>query len=324
MVLGHIVALIAFLLSLSSSVKAAEKIISDFGGLSGFQSATWVAKDLKLYEKNGLEVELVMITGGARSVAALLGGSTQLGTGSATAPLLAAARGMDIIILAASYNKFPYAIVSKPEIQTPKELRGKKIGILNFGGSNDLALQLALKEWGLKRQEVDAIIGGDAPTRLAALTTGRIDATILSPPHLTMAVKAGYRVLADMGEMRANFSQSTVYVRRNYLAQNREAVKRFLKAYSEAVRVLRTDKERSLRVLAKRMRLDDREILEATYNYFGYRFSYPPKVDLLGVRDTLAFYAESNPELKNRKPAEFVDHSLLEEIENEGFFSGSR
>jgi ABC-type nitrate/sulfonate/bicarbonate transport system substrate-binding protein len=113
-----------------------------------------------------------------------------------------------------------------------------------------------------------------------------------------------------------------VYVRRNYLAQNREVVKRFLKAYSEAVRVLRTDKEKSLRVLAKRMRLDDREILEATYNYFGHRFSYPPKVDLLGVRDTLEFYAESNPELKNRKPGQFVDHSLLEELENEGFFSG--
>lgn len=312
------------LLALSSFTRAAEKIVADFGGLSGFQSAIWVAKDLRLFEKFGLDVALVMITGGSRSAAALLAGSTQFGTGSATAPLLAAARGSDIVVIAASYNKFPYAIVAKPDIETLKDLKGKKIGILNFGGSNDLALQLAMKEWGLKRQEVDVIIGGDAPTRLASLTAGRIDATILSPPHLTKAVKAGYRVLADMGEMRANFSQSTVYVRRSYLAQDREVVKNFLKAYSEAVRILRTNREGSLKVLAHRLRLDDREILNETYNYFSPRFSYPPRVDLVGVKDTLDFYAERNPEMKNRTPGEFVEHSVLEELEKEGFFSGRK
>lgn len=323
----NVVRLMVFLvvlLTLPSLARASEKIVADFGGLSGFQSAVWVAKDLGLFEKLGLDVDLVMITGGSRSVAALLGGSTQIGTGSATAPLVAAARGSDIVVIAASYNKFPYAIVAKPEIQTPKDLTGKKIGILNFGGSNDLALQLAIKEWGLKRQDVDIIIGGDAPTRLAALTTGRIDATVLSPPHLTKAVKAGYRVLADMGEMRANFSQSTAYVRKNYLAQNRETVKKFLKAYAEAVRILRNDRENSLKVLAKRLRLDDREILEATFNYFSPRFSYPPRVDLVGVKDTLEFYAERNPELKNRTPKEFVDHSLIDELEKEGFFRGQK
>lgn len=306
---------------------AADKIIADFGGLSGFQSASWVAKDLKLFEKYGLDVDLVMITGGARSVAALLGGSTQFATGSATASLLAHARGSDVTILAASYNKFPYSIVARPDIRSPKDLRGRRIGILNFGGSNDLALQLALKEWGIKQNEVEVIVGGDAPTRLLSLTVGRIDATMLSPPHLTKAVKAGFRILADMGEMRTNFSQSTVFVRRSYLRENREVVKRFLKAYSEAVHLLKTDRQKSLKVFAKRMRLDDAEILNATYDYFGPRFSFPPRVDMAGIKDTLDFYAERNPELKNRKPEEFVDPSILNELEKEGFFtslSGSR
>ena len=142
-----------------------------------------------------------MITGAARSVAALLGNSTHFSTGSATGPLAAAVRGSDIKVIAASYNKFPYAFVVKPEIRSPKDLRGKRVNILNYGGSNDLALQLALKEWGLKHSDVQVIIGGDAPTRMGALMAGRIDATILSPPHLTIAVKAGYRVLADMGDM---------------------------------------------------------------------------------------------------------------------------
>ena len=299
---------------------AAERLVADFGGVSGFQSASWVAKDLKLFDKYGLNVDLVMITGGARSVAALLGGSTQFATGSGTAPLQAYARGSDVTILAASYNKFPYAVVVKPDIRTPKDLRGKKIGILNFGGSNDIALQLALKEWGIKQQEVNVIIGADAPTRLLSLTVGSIDATILSPPHLTMAVKAGYRILGDMGDMHARFSQSTLYVRRGYLKDNRDVVKRFLKAYAEAIKVVKTDRERTIKIFAQRMRLDDREILSDTYNYFAPRFSFPPRVDMQGIKDTLDFYAETSPELRGRKPEEFVDSSLMDELEREGFF----
>lgn len=311
-----------FFLAFTSPVagNAAERIVADFGGLSGFQSASWVAKDLKLFEKHGIDVDLVMITGGSRSMAALLGGSTQFATGSATAPLLAAARGSDAVIVAASYNKFPAAIVAKSDIRSPKDLRGKKLGILNFGGSHDLGMQMAFKEWGMRQNDVQVLIGGDAPTRLAALTAGRIDATLLSPPHLTKAVKAGYRVLADMGEMRANFSQSTVYVRRSYLRENRDLAKRFLRAYAEAVHIIKTDRGRTLKVFAGRMRLDDAEILHATYDYYAPRFSFPPRVDMTGIKDTLDFYARSSPEVKNRQPQDFIDQTILDELEREGFF----
>lgn len=302
------------------NVEAADKIVGDYGGHAGFQSAMWVAKDLKVFDKHGLDVEVIMITGAARSVAALLGNSTQFSTGSATGPLAAAVRGSDIKIIAASYNKFPYAFVVRPDIRTPKDLRGKKINILNFGGSNDLALQLAFKEWGLKLSDAQVIIGGDAPTRLGSLMAGRMDATILSPPHLTMAVQAGYRVLADMGDMSSNFTQSSLYTKGSYLKENRDRAKRFLRAYAEAIHVIKTDRERTMKVFAKRMRVDDPETVKSTYDYFAPRFSLPPRVNLDGVRDTLRFYAEQNPDFKNRTPEEFVDHSLLDELEKEGFF----
>jgi NitT/TauT family transport system substrate-binding protein len=289
--------------------------------VSGFQGASWVAKDLKIFDKYGLDADVIMITGGARSVATLLSGSSQFGTGSATAPLLATARGSDIKVIAASYNKFPYAFIAKPDIRSPKELRGKKISILNYGGSNDLALQLALREWGIKQQEVTVIIGGDAPTRLAGLMAGSIDATILSPPQLTKAVQSGFRVLADMGEMSANFTQSSLYLKGSSLRENRDRAKRFLRSYVEAVYVIKNDRDRTSKVFAKRMRIEEPDILKSTYDYFAPRFSFPPRVDMTGVRDTLRFYAEQgNPDLKNRNPVEFVDHSLMDELEKEGFF----
>jgi NitT/TauT family transport system substrate-binding protein len=303
-----------------SELSAADKLVADYGGHAGFQSAVWVAKDLKIFDKNGLDVEVIMITGSARSVAALMGGSTQFATGSATGPLAAATKGSDIKILAASYNKFPYAFVVKPEIRTPKDLRGKKVNILNYGGSNDLALQLALKEWGMKLSDLQVIVGGDAPTRLGSLMAGRTDATILSPPHLTIAVKSGYRVLADMGDMSANFPQSTLNVKGSFLKENRDVVKRFLRSYGEAIHVIKTQREKTINVFAKRMRIDDPETLKTTYEYFAPRFSFPPRVSLEGVRDTLNFYAEHNSAFKNRKAEEFLDQSLMDELQKEGFF----
>ena len=294
-------ALFSILALLGGPLYAAEKLIADYGGHAGFQSTTWVGKDLKIFEKHGLDVEIIMITGAARSVAALLGNSTHFSTGSATGPLAAAVRGSDVKVIAASYNKFPYAFVVKPEIRNPNDLRGKRVNILNYGGSNDLALQLALKEWGMKLADVQVVIGGDAPTRLGALMAGRMDATILSPPHLTMAMKAGYRVLADMGEMSANFTQSSLYVKGSALKEHRDRVKRFLRAYAESIHVIKTDRERTMKVFAHRMRVDDPETVKSTYEYFAPRFSLPPRVNLSGVRDTLNFYAEQNADFKNRK-----------------------
>ena len=299
---------------------AADKLVADYGGQSGFQSAVWVAKDLKIFDKYGLDVEVIMITGSARSIAALIGNSTQFSTGSATGPLAAAVKGTDLKVIAASYNKFPYAFVVNPEIRSPKDLRGKKVNILNFGGSNDLALRLALKEWGLKLSDIQVIVGGDAPTRLGSLMTGRTDATILSPPHLTIAVKSGYRVLADMGDMSANFPQSTLNVKGSYMRDNRDLVKRFVRSYAEAIHVIKTSRDRTMKIFAKRMGVDDAAMISSTYDYFAPRFSFPPRVNLDGVRDTLGFYAEQNAEFKNRRAEEFVDHSLMDELEKEGFF----
>jgi NitT/TauT family transport system substrate-binding protein len=104
------------------------------------------------------------------------------------------------------------------------------------------------------------------------------------------------------------------------LRENRDVAKRFLKAYVEAVHVIKTNREQTIRVLAKRMRLDDQEVLRSTYDYFAPYFSSPPRVNMAGIKDTLDFYAETNPEIKGRNPQGFVDQSILDELEREGFF----
>jgi ABC-type nitrate/sulfonate/bicarbonate transport system substrate-binding protein len=109
-------------------------------------------------------------------------------------------------------------------------------------------------------------------------------------------------------------------VRRSYLRENRDIAKRYLKAYAEAAYILRTDRQRSLKVMARRLRVESQEILNATYDEVGRRFSFPPRVHMAGLKDTLEFFVERNPELKNRRPEDFVDETLLDELEREGFF----
>jgi ABC-type nitrate/sulfonate/bicarbonate transport system substrate-binding protein len=123
-----------------------------------------------------------------------------------------------------------------------------------------------------------------------------------------------------MGDMSANFTQSSLYVKGGSLKENRDRTKRFVRAYAEAIHKIKTDREATMKIFAYRMRVDDPETVRTTYEYFAPRFSFPPRVNLDGVRDTLSFYAEQNADFKNRKPEEFIDHSLLDELEKEGFF----
>jgi ABC-type nitrate/sulfonate/bicarbonate transport system substrate-binding protein len=123
-----------------------------------------------------------------------------------------------------------------------------------------------------------------------------------------------------MGDMSANFPQSTVNVKGGYMRENRDLVKRFVRSYAEAIHVIKTSRERTMKIFAKRMGVDDAAMVSSTYDYFAPRFSFPPRVNLDGVRDTLSFYAEQNAEFKNRRAEEFVDHSLMDELEKEGFF----
>src|SRR5215210_7894369 len=170
---------------------AQEQILIGYDGHAGFQGPIWATKDLRLFEKYGLNGDLILIPGSARGMAALLSGNVPFIQGSATAPLAAFLRGGDVVVVAAAYNKLPLSVVVRKELRTPADLVGKKLGILNFGGSNDLGVTLALKEWNIPRSAVIILASGGAPERLAALMSGNIDATVLSPPETVAASRAG-------------------------------------------------------------------------------------------------------------------------------------
>jgi ABC-type nitrate/sulfonate/bicarbonate transport system substrate-binding protein len=305
--------------------RAQEKIVVAYSGVSGFQGPLWTFNDLKLANKYGLDPETVMIVGGQRSIQGLLSGHIHFNLSSATAPMGARRHGADLVIVAAGLNKFPFSFVTQTEIREPAQLAGKKIGISNFGGSNDLAVNMALKEWGLSRQSVTLLRTGDAASRFLALSNKAIDATLLSPPSTTDAKSMGFNILAHMGDMRSAFPQTVVSVNRAFLQKRRDVVKQFLKGYSEAIYTLMQSREIGIRVYKKNLRQQDVKVLEDTYDDIAGKFSFPPRVNREGIRSAWDFVALEFPGTKSDlNPEQMIDESVIDELEKEGFFKSLR
>jgi len=318
--------IVAFLLAAELSVvtvgavMSQEQIMVGYDGHAGFQGPIWAAKDLGLFEKNGLAAELILIPGSARGMAALLAGSAPFVQGSATAPLSAFLRGGDVTVVAAALNKFPFSIVTRKELRAPSDLIGKKLGILNFGGSNDLAVTLALKEWNIPRSSITILAAGGAPERLAALLTGNIDATVLSPPETVAAARAGLNIIANLGDLNASFPQTLMMVKRSYLASKRDTVKRFVRAYSEAIYEFKNNKEKAVKVYADRLKQKEINILDETYRFYAPKFSLPPRVDRGGINNALDLVRQGSEIKGEVSLTGFVDETIIDELEREGFY----
>ncbi|MBI4526558.1 MAG: ABC transporter substrate-binding protein [Deltaproteobacteria bacterium] len=309
------------LLLLPLHVPAQERIIASYTGTGGFQGAIWAAQDLGYLEKHGFKAELVMIPGGSRSAQALLSGSTQFEQGGAPT-ISAILGGAELVMVAGAVNKFPFSIVTHKDIRKPSDLVGKKIGVVNFGGMNELAVILALKEWNIPRQAVTVMPAGPAAVRLVGLVNKAIDATMLAPPETIKAAEMGLNILADFSDMEAAYPVSVISVRRAFLKGNRETVKRFIRAYSEGIYELKTNREKGLRVYASRLRQQEPKIVQETYSFFAPKFSFPPRLDPEGLRNALRFIAERTPGAAAEGNVERIyDPSIVNELEKEGFFS---
>jgi taurine transport system substrate-binding protein len=324
-ILGRILAGFILALTIPFAVFAEDGVVVSYDGYAGFQGPLWAAKDLDLFKKYGLKAEMVLITGSTRAMAALISGSSDFAQGSASASIPIRLRGGDIVIIAAALNKFPFSVVTQKEIRDPSDLIGKKIGILNFGGSTDLAITLAFREWNIPRQAVTIFASGGAPERLAALSTRAIDASVLSPPETLVAARLGMNILAHLSDLKAAFPQTVITVRRSFLEKNRDAAKRFVRAYSEAIYQFKTEKAKGMAVYANRLKQQDSKVLDATYDYFAPKFSFPPRVERDGLRNALELVSDRDREAKGEINVEqFIDERVIDELEKEGFFKNMR
>jgi ABC-type nitrate/sulfonate/bicarbonate transport system substrate-binding protein len=298
--------------SIGSAAESSRFLVS-YGGTAGYQLPLWVNKELGFARKYGVDLEIILIQAGSPNIQALLGGSLQLTQTAASSAVLGAVRGAPVVIVATLENKLPIQLIARPEIKEPHQLRGKTIGINRFGGSNDAAVLMALKAWKMDPKDITMLQTGGTAARMAALLSKKVDATVQSYPEIFQARKLGMNVLADLGEFGLYTNTSNI-VTRSYLQHNRAAVKGFIKGQIEAMHYVKTNREGSIKILKKHLQISDPEAVDGTYEFFAKRLPRTPRTELEGIKNIL-----SSIDAGQKNPADFVDMSLIDEIEREGF-----
>ena len=314
---------IVFSLSIAATSFAADKIRVGFSAISMANAPVWIAEEKGLFKKYGIETEPIVIGGGAtRSVSAIIAGDLQFGSTGGGAVVSAVFSGSDIVMVAAGNNKGIQRLMVKPEITTPAGLKGKRIGITTLGSSGHLALLLMLRKWNMAPEDVQIIQVGASPVMLISLQKGGIDAAVLQDPTFFVAEDSGFKTLGDPVAMDIQYLQNVLVASRAYLKAHRDLASRFMKGFVEGVAYFKRNKEDSMRILMKKMRIEKGKetYLERSYNLFATQYmEAAPYPSVVGTRTVLEFMAKDFPKAKTADPNSFIDNSLIKPLDDSGF-----
>ncbi len=276
----------------------------------------WVTKEAHLFEKYGNEVQLVFIQGATSAAAALISGDAQVGFFSPLVVITSAMKGLDLVMLARLGNSIENEIFGGRGVKDIKEI--KSLAISRFGSSADFVGRFLLERVGLEpEKQVSFLQFGNQSNRLAAIENGRADAAIVTPPMTLAARKMGFPLLLDGSKLGIPYSSDMVVVRKSYLDRHRQDMLNFMKAFIEGLHYYKANKEFSLRVISKYMRLKDREVLEE--NFRGYDFPLKPYPFKEYFELPIKKVAQNDPRVLKEDPERFIDPSLVKELDESGF-----
>jgi NitT/TauT family transport system substrate-binding protein len=282
-------------------------------GFNGFHGAApvYLGQEAGLFKKQGLSLELIFIAGGSLSVQALMGNSLELLMTGGPPFISAYSRGAKIKIIAGVTNVLPYVFIASSGITTSEQLKGKRIGISRFGSNTDFVVKLALSQMGLSPADVNILQVGGSQGRLAAMKSGTIHATVLSPEESLVAQRMGLNALLDFIEKGVEFPHVNFVAREEYLQAQGHIVKPFMAAYVEAIRYFKTRKSEALKKIMTLSRLDDRQIAEKAYE--GYMHSLPDdgRPTLKGLEVVLDAAAKEDPKAKALTVQQLLDLRFL-------------
>jgi len=298
---------------MTSSSGYAQTIRISYGGTSGYNVPLWVTYEAGLFKKYGLTAELILISGDAASIQALLANDLQLANAAATTPIQSILQGADTVLIASSYNLMPYSFVVHPDIHSAADLKGKRMAVSRLGGITEFAARLTFERLGLGQKDMTLVQAGPDGQRIAALQSGAVAATVLAPPGLFAATSLGLKVMADLGDLGVKYPSAVMVARRSYVAQNRATVKKFLMAFIEGLHVYAEKKDFTLGVMQKYARLSDREAMAKSHDYFLKNTALVPLSDAVAIRNALADKAAG------RKLEDFFDNSIVQELIDDGF-----
>jgi NitT/TauT family transport system substrate-binding protein len=314
-------ALLAAILTFAqtSTLLGADKVRIGYGSLTVHYAPIWVANEAQLFRKNGLDAEVLYLES-ALVRSALIAGDIDMGGMSGTTMAAPRLQGADPVLIASFLNSFQFRLVARPEIKSVADLRGKRIGVAGFGLGAHRGAQLILAKLGLN-PDTDVVmlqIGGE-PTRIAALISGAIDATVVNPPLHNRAMEAGMKVLANMEEMGIPFQASALVTTERFIKNNPDVTRRSVRSIIEAIHLIKTNPETVKRTIRKYMRVKEDRDAEEAYQIIRDIVPRKPYPSLEAVKGVLDELSPKMPAAKTANPRDFVDVRFIEELDRSGY-----
>lgn len=274
----------------------------------------WVTKEAKLFEKYGNSVDLIFIQGASSAAAALTSGDAHVGMFSPQVVISTAQ--LDLVMFGRLGNTMDNRVYARKGIKSIKEV--KKVAISRFGSNADFAARYLLQREGLKPDvDVALLQVGNQSNRIAAVETNNADAAMLTPPMTLQARKLGMTLLLDASKLNIPYSSLMFVSRRPYLAKNRADLVNFTKAMIEGVALYKSNKEFSMKVLSKYMKVQDREVLEENFREYDFPLKPYPAREYFEL--PIQEVGKKDPKVLKENPERYSDMSLVKEIESSGF-----
>jgi NitT/TauT family transport system substrate-binding protein len=275
-----------------------------------------------LWTKRGLDVRPVYFNSGTTLTQAMLGGHIVISDSDVPAQInLRVAGMMDVSVVAVTINRLEHFFVVRSQIKSAEDLKGKKVAISRFGSASDVTTRMVVRVWKLDPDKDLAFIqSGNTPTRVAALVTGQVDSALISPDSLHKVLATGCcRVFADLSEIPLDYARFGIIMPTAYVKNQRETARKLIEAYVEGIYVFKTRPELAIEILQKEDGIADPKTAKWIYDRIAKSLRDVPTPEPKGIQ--AAIDSIGTPKAKSAQAKDFIDSSLLEEIQKSGYIA---
>jgi NitT/TauT family transport system substrate-binding protein len=301
--------------------QSSEKVTIAYSSISGNMAPLWITYERRLFNKYGLDVQIVFIESGSTAVQSLISKEVAFAQMAGAGVIQSRLRGSDVMMIAGFLNTLDYQLMVAKSITRPDQLKGKLMAVSRFGSSSDFATRYALEKYGLVPEKDVAILEiGSQPARFAALEAGKIHAAMVAVP-LTLKAKAlGFHSLADLQMLGLEYQHTGLVTTQTLIKSRPDLVRNIMKAYVEGIHYYKTHRAESLTILAKYLKNTDSDVLNEVYEDIGLALlPQKPYPTLRGIAVMLRELAAKDSKIKDARPETFVDLTFMKELDSSGF-----
>jgi len=289
--------------------------------VTGSVAGVYTALEAGYFQDENIDLQIIRVDSSSRAIPVLLSGEAEFSTLDGQTIIQADLTGADLRAVAATTNHLVFSIMAAPSIKTPDDLRGKRLGITSLASTTNTAARQALSMWSLEPgKDVTLVPLNSTPNILLGLQANQVDAGVVSPPTNTRARLSGFHELINLATDGPEFPSLTIGSTQTFLSKNPQVALAFVRAYSRGLHRFKADQALAVQAMSKYLELDDRAVLEDTWEQFVPYFEDVPYVSRRGVQNAIDTVAQTMPEAVGTTPEQFVDSSFVRQLEEAGFY----